>query len=535
MHQSSYRVNARERDREEISIPDPIIFRGTAPSPFPLDEIRHATPVFAGAVDVATAAGGPLAEAVEARRPIAVVAALGIAAAAAQGVANVCAPGRDAAPLSLDMFAAAATGSGKTGVLRALRRPLDTHTAARMGEHVNAVADLGKNDRRPRSPARVTGSGTVEGFFADLATRASQSALIANDEANALFGGEAFSKENAGKTGAYFTSMFSAEPLSHTTKTDGRTEVMHYRVSKLLMSQTAEFMTRAAVVESGMAYRFLIARTDGEALAAAQRARSDARAAAIPDDDDAIFAESAGGGARAAEYGPWDAAIARLLDADAFMPRDGFDGEHHGPAVVLPLTSAAAKAWAQFAAEASAADADGAPWWRRAAEQAVRVAGVLTLLEAAAGWPEGHRLDDTRDFGKALALDPSAARRPPVVTGDVMRAALAIVRWFMGEAEAVHSTGEVSAHYAAAERLRQTLVSRAERGALPEFITEAWVQKHGPAVVSTDDDKCSAVLDLLERRGWLISAGENRQRSQRWAFNFDGYEVGCAQGIEYDA
>ena len=72
------------------------------------------------------------------------------------------------------------------------------------------------------------------------------------------------------------------------------------------------------------------------------------------------------------------------------------------------------------------------------------------------------------------------------------------------------------------EKLRLVLVGRAEGGNLPEFITAAWVQRVGPAAIRTDDDKCLAVLDLLERRGWLIPAGENQRGHPRWTFNHEG-------------
>lgn len=410
---------------------------------------------------------GPLAPACEAiatagqvQPAMAGQALLGAASLLTQGLFNVeTLNGRR--PLSLYLLTLGDSGDGKSTAQGAALAPVTEWQrqqarayADEVKQHERDKAKRKKGDdppEVPQSPYRLASDSTVEGLRRDLDGGVCSQGVF-TDEAAAILSGYGMSADHRSKTAGVFSKLWDEGHLSVSRATGGRVErygrrvALHWLIQPMAASESIGDPLLAAL---GFWPRFLAA------WPAPQQPR-EARAFR-PETLPAVGAY-------------WQRCNELLAEP---LPDDA------GDSPVLALSDGArdrlSAAFEGFEREARRGQLRGIkPFGLRAAEQACRVAGVL-----------------------------SAFAGEHVVSEATMRGALALVAYSLQTWRAVVEEGAADQRGAAALRLYEWLTTR------PGWCESlAGIVNGGPSCVRTKD-KRGAALQVLEAAG-LVSVSEGR-------------------------
>lgn len=471
-----------------MNAPQPVRFTPEGPQPL----VREIAPGAAYPVH----ALGPLRAAVEAvqgmtQAPVAIPAqsALAVASLAVQGFADVDTLG-GARPLSLYALTIARSGERKSACDAPLMTALRTHEREQAKAQRDAMqswtnahalwkgerdrilleAKKGKGEKRtaaqadlealgpepaaPPSADRTVTEPTFEGLTKLLA-HGQPSLGLFSDEGGQFLGGHAMNSENRQKTLAAFNDLWQGNPIRRTRSGDGHATLYGRRLAIHLMVQPTVafgFMADPLAADTGFLPRFLMCEppsTIGTRMQA--NARRDEMALAG-------FAEG----------------LRDILDTP--LPMDPETRELQPR--VLGLAPEARALLVDFADAIEVAQAPGGDLAHitgaasKAAEQAARIAGVLTL------WRD---LDATE------------------VQPDDMADGIALAQFYLSEASRLASAATVSAEIDKAEKLRIWLLNVWTE---PDVLVRD-VVRLGPNPLR-ESPKAWAALDILEKHGWLV-------------------------------
>ena len=497
-----------------MNAPEPIQFTPEGPQPL----VREIAPGAAYPV----AALGPLRAAVEAvqgitQAPVAIPAqsALAVASLAVQAFADVETLG-GTRPVSLYALTVARSGERKSAcdapLLAALREHEKEQAKARRDElqswenafalwkgererilneakkgkgekKVAAQADLdalGPEPAAPPSADRTVTEPTFEGLTRLFATGQPSLGLF-HDDAGQFLGGHAMNSDNRQKTMAALNDLWQGNPIKRTRSGDGHSTLYGRRLAVHLMVQPGiarTFMADPLAVDSGFLPRFLICEPPS---AIGTRMQANARR------DDMALGSFAG-------------RLRHILETP--MPMDPETRELEPR--TLQLTPEARALLVAFSDAIEAAQAPGGNLAHitgaasKAAEQAARISGVLTL------W---------RDL-EAVKVE----------AGD-MADAITLAQYYLSEASRLASAAIVSAEIDRADNLRKWLLE-----SWPESeIMVRDVVRLGPNPLR-ESPKARAALGILEKHGWLVrlEAGtvvRGAARAEAWAIVKGGGDV----------
>ena len=338
-----------------------------------------------------------------------------------------------------------------------------------------AQADLQALGREPAAPPATDRTCTEPTFsgLTRLFAEGQPSLGIFSDEGGQFLGGHGMNTDNRQMTLAALNDLWQGNPIRRTRGGDGHQTLYGRRLAVHLMAQPGvarAFMADPLAADTGFLPRFLLCEPPsaiGTRFAA--NARSDDLALAG-------FTE-------------------RLRDIlDAPLPMDPETRELQPR--ILPLAPDARALLVAFADAIEGAQAPGGDLAHitgtasKAAEQAARIAGVLTLwrdLQAPAV--------EARDMGDAIDL----------------------AQFYLTEASRLASAATVSAEIDRAETLRRWLL---ESWPEPDVLVRD-VVRLGPNPLR-ESPKARAALGILEKHGWLVplEAGtvvRGATRAEAWA------------------
>jgi len=489
-----------------MNAPQPIQFTPEGPQPL----VRDIAPGAAYPVQ----ALGPLREAAEAvqgmtQAPVAIPAqsALAVASLAVQGFADVETLGGQR-PTSLYVLTIARSGERKSACDAPLLASLRAHEREQAkaqreeterwrnahalwkgardktladaksgngGKRTAAQADLealGPEPEAPPSADRTVTEPTFEGLT-KLFAHGQPSLGLFSDEGGQFLGGHAMNSENRQKTLAAFNDLWQGSPIRRTRAGDGHATLYGRRLAVHLMAQPSvarAFMADPMAADTGFLPRFLICEPPS---AIGTRMHANAQR------DDMALASFEG----------------RLRDIlESPLPMDPETRELQPR--TLQLTPKARALLVAFSDATEAAQAPGGDLAHitgtasKAAEQAGRIAGVLTLwrdLEAA----------KVEDCDMADAID--------------------LAKFYLAEASRLASAALVSVEIDRAEALRRWLL---ESWPHTEIMVRD-VVRLGPNALR-ESPKARAALGILEKHGWLVplEAGtvvRGAERAEAWA------------------
>lgn len=441
------------------------------------------------------AALGPLRPAVEAvqgftQAPVAIPAqsALAVASLAVQGFADVETLGGKR-PLSLFALTVAQSGERKsacdapfmaalrkhesemTELYRKARQKWERKHAIWKAQHERIVAgmrrkagdaeaaeaelgQLGPEPKAPPSPDRTVTEPTFEGLT-KLFAEGQPSLGLFSDEGGQFLGGHAMNSDNRQKTLAAFNDLWQGNPIRRTRAGDGHLTLYGRRFAVHLMVQPSvarAFLADPLAADTGFVPRFLLCEppsTIGTRFHA--NAKSDGPA-----------------------IQRFAARLREILRTA--MPIDPESGELQPRC--LPLGNEAREGLVQFHDDVERSQARGGAFAditgtaSKAAEQAARIAGVLTL------W---------RDV-QATQVDAAE-----------MANAIELAGYYLQEANRLADAATVSAEIDRAERLRRWLFESWSE----DDVLVRDVQNSGPNPLR-ESTKARAALILLERHGFLV-------------------------------
>jgi len=350
-------------------------------------------------------------------------------------------------------------------------------------KRIDAEADLdalGPEPPAPPSADRTCTEPTFEGLTRLFATGQPSLGLF-SDEGGQFLGGHAMNSDNRQKTLAAFNDLWQGNPIRRTRSGDGHATLYGRRLAVHLMVQPTvarAFMADPLAADTGFLPRFLICEPPS---AIGFRLHAHARR------DDMALAGFAG----------------RLRDIlETPLPMDAETRELQPR--TLQLTREAGALLVAFSDAIEAAQAPGGDLAHitgtasKAAEQAARIAGVLTL------WRDVHAV-------KVEACD--------------MADAIALAQFYLSEASRLASAANVSAEIDRAEALRRWLI---EGWPEPDVMVRD-VVRLGPNSLR-ESPKARAALAILEKHGWLspLEAGtvvRGAARAEAWRIVKGGGDV----------
>lgn len=331
---------------------------------------------------------------------------------------------------------------------------------------------LGPEPTPPPSMDRTVSEPTFEGMVRKLGEGQPSLGLF-SDEGGQFLGGFAMAKDQRTKTLAAFNKLWQGDPIQRTRAGEGSSVLYGRRVAIHLMAQPAvlrDFMADPLAAETGFLPRFLICEppsTMGTRLHA--RSTQDS-------------------GALSAFSSKLNAILQRP------MPMDEHSRALNLP--VLPLSEQARLVLIQFSDGIEVQLSHGGKYAEltgyasKAAEQAARIAGVLTLWE---------NLD---------------AREVSVGT---MSNAVELAQFYLDEALRLSDAARVSQDIANAERLRVWLI---DTWAHAEILPSEVVQS-APTTALRERPAALKALKALTDAGWLIALDEGtiiRERVRKTAY-----------------
>lgn len=472
---------------------EPIPFQAEGPQPL-LREIPQGDPYPVEAL-------GPIRNAVEAvhditQAPVGIAAqsALSVASLAVQPFADVETLGGDA-PCSLFCLTIAESGKRKSSCDRLLMRGVRDYEKAQGQTYrddfsdyeiskeiwtgkrkrllteaagndktkaTNAEADLralGPEPRAPLLPNVTAQEPTFEGLL--KLYQAGRPALgLFSDEAGGFIGGHAMNSDNKLKTIAGLSQLWNGDTVNRIRSGDGASDYPGRRLAMHLMAQpiaARPLMADPQAAGQGFLARFLITEppsTIGTRLRRGHNHTSDA--------DVSIFTTR----------------LAAVLDS----PMPTGDSAQELTPQRLPLSPQAKELLWRFYEAVEASQVGGGAmehvraYASKAAEQAARIAGVLTL------W------DD---------LDA------PQVTPQAMGWGVTLAQYYLTEARRLAEAGLVSEETAKAERLRHWLLESWGH----DDVTPREILRMGPNSLREAKEAKKAIA-TLERHGWLVPLPE---------------------------
>ena len=316
------------------------------------------------------------------------------------------------------------------------------------------LAKLGAEPAAPPSTDRTVTEPTFEGLTKLFSTGQPSLGLF-SDEGGQFLGGFAMSSDNRQKTLAALNDLWQGNPIRRTRAGEGHVTLYGRRLAVHLMVQPGvarDFMADPMAADTGFLPRFLICEP---ASTIGTRLQSLTLYDDLPLQD---FATRM----RAILETPLP------MDADTreLQPR------------VLPLSNAARALLVGFSDAIEAAQKLGGNlvhitgYASKAAEQAARIAGVLTL------WADLHA---------------------PEVTAKDMANAIGLADFYLTEALRLADAAQVSAEIDKAEALRKWLLTGwAERQVLVRDVVQ-----FGPGALR-ETPKARAALGALEKHGWIV-------------------------------
>jgi len=441
---------------------------------------------------------GPLQSVVEAvhdktQAPIAIAAqsALAVVSLAVQGFADIETLGGPA-PCSLYCLTVAQSGERKSGCDRLLMKAVREHEADAMQaykvdyakydiEHkiwegkragllkgtaspkgdvaMNARADLVDYPLAPEpplSPNRTATDPTYEGIV-KLFANSQPSLGIFTDEGGAFLGGHAMNSDNRLKTCAGLSGLWDGTPINRTRAGDGASTFPGRRFTSHLMVQpivARPLLADPVASAQGFLARYLMCEpesTIGFRLKHGCKPASDTNIATF--------------GAR----------LRQMLETPLPL-REGTRNELEPRSLAL---SGGAKLLLQryydSTERAQAPDGDLShvrPYASKSAEQAARIAGVLTLWET-----------------------PKATE----VTPETMAQGITLAQFYLSESRRLADTAVVSAGIERAERLKKWLLEKWGK----QYVLPTNIIQNGPSPLR-ESPLVENAISILEQHGWLV-------------------------------
>lgn len=338
---------------------------------------------------------------------------------------------------------------------------------------------IGPEPDCPVRPDRVVTEPTYEGLVRKF-EEGSLSLGIFSDEAGQFLGGHAMSKDHRQKTMSGLNDLWHGNPIRRTRKGDGSSVLYNRRLSMHLMVQPGvarNLLANPEASDIGFLARFLICEPESTI--------------GLRTHDRVCF-----------DPAPIDAFKARIME---LLSMDMRAGQAGGVETRLLLLSEDARALLiafsdtierEQAPGRSLADLSGPA--SKIAEQAVRIAAVLTLFE------------------DAEATEVSAER---------MANGIKIAQYHLSEALRLSISAQASEKMSRAETLRQWLI---ENYPTTPFVTADVYQK-GPAAFR-DAETAREALELLISHGVLKCLGEGavvdgKRRKEAWQLIRDTFDV----------
>ncbi len=472
------------------------LFRAEGPQPL-LREIAPGEPYPVEAL-------GPLRKPVEAvqdvtQAPVGIAAqsALAVASLAVQGFADVETLGGDA-PCSLFCLTIAESGERKSSCDRLLMRGIRDHEAAQAAAYreaftayevareiwtgrrkrltgvaagtdkVKAAAAegdlraLGPEPRPPMVPNITAQEPTFEGLL-KLYHMGRPALGLFSDEAGGFIGGHAMNSDNRLKTISGLSQLWNGDTVNRVRSGDGTSSYPGRRLAMHLMAQPVAarpLMADPQASGQGFLARFLITEPTS-AIGIRLRRGHDAAS------DLAVSA--------------FTARLAAVLES----PMPTGDSPQELVPRRLPLSPGAReRLWCFYEAVEAAQAPSGEfehvrAYASKSAEQAARIAGVLTL------WPD---LDATE------------------VAAEAMGWGVALARYYLTEAKRLAEAGSVSAATERAEALRKWLL---ESWPHPD-VTPRDIVRFGPNRLR-EGQATRETLAVLEQNGWVVQLPEGTE------------------------
>ncbi|KEO90261.1 hypothetical protein EH31_09225 [Erythrobacter longus] len=330
---------------------------------------------------------------------------------------------------------------------------------------------LGPAPEQPPSTDRLVTEPTFEGLT-KLFANGEPSLGLFSDEGGQFLGGHAMNSDNRQKTLAAFNDLWQGNPIRRTRAGDGHATLYGRRLAVHLMAQPTvarAFMADPLAADTGFLPRFLICEppsTIGTRLH--ETARNDDRAILSFNDQLRFILESE---------------MPMHAETRELQPR------------CLQLSHGAREALVRFSDSVERAQNPGGDMAHltgtasKAAEQAARIAGVLTL------W---------RDL-KAEQIEPAD-----------MANGIELAKFYLLEAVRLADAAQVSAEIGQAEKLRRWLLEGFDEAE----VTVRDVVRLGPNSLR-ESPKARAALAILEKHGWLspLDAGtvvRGSARKEAW-------------------
>jgi hypothetical protein len=313
---------------------------------------------------------------------------------------------------------------------------------------------LGAEPAAPPSADRTVTEPTFEGLTRLFAT-GQPSLGIFSDEGGQFLGGHAMNSENRQKTLAALNDLWMGNPIRRTRSGDGHSTLFGRRLAVHLMVQPGVargFMADPMAADTGFLPRFLICEP---------RSTIGAR----------LHGNMRRDGGALDQFG---VRLREILETTLPMDPDTCELQPRR----LPLSDDARALLIRYADTVEAAQAPGGNLHRlpgyasKSAEQAARIAGVLTL------WRDLHA---------------------PEVTPADMGNGIALAQFHLSEAVRLADAATVSVEIDRAEALRKWML---EGWTEPEIMVRDIVRL-GPNALR-ESPKARAALSLLERHGWIV-------------------------------
>ena len=235
-----------------------------------------------------------------------------------------------------------------------------------LAERRDSLATIGKEPEKPLSPFLIAGDPTIEGLTKNWA--AARAALgLFTAEGGSFTGGHGMNEDNRLKTGAMLSELWDGLPIKRIRATDGITILPGRRLAMHIMIQpdaASAFLSNRELQDQGLLSRILVARPKSMSGARLYKEM-------VIDDDDAAI----------------KAYRARLLSILEAAPALAEGKRNELAPRALPLSLDATKLWIGFHDHVEAQLAPDGPlapiksFAAKAAEQAARIAGVITIVE----------------------------------------------------------------------------------------------------------------------------------------------------------
>ncbi|WP_171060996.1 YfjI family protein [Poseidonocella sp. HB161398] len=322
------------------------------------------------------------------------------------------------------------------------------------GERAAPLLELEPAPDLPRRPERLVSEPTFEGLTKLLAI-GQPSLGVFSDEGGQFLNGYAMSQDQRGKTLAAFNFLWQGKPIKRTRAGDGQETLYGRRVALHLMVQPGiaeSFVQDRVVRDIGFLARALVCRP---ASTIGTRLHSDLEVDRAPLEK-----------------------FHRLLTAalERALPMDSGSGALTPK--VLTLAPEAKAALVKYSDRVELAQREGGPLENvrpdasKSAEQAVRIAGVLTAIE---------------DLGSDQISGPNMTR------------GIEIAQFYLVEALRLYEAQGHSQEIKDAETLRQWLFD----GQADSDVTVRYIQQKGPHKLRSGQ-KIRQLLRILETNGWIV-------------------------------